>query len=116
MDLALWKRVSIRAFEADYVPAHQNFADFAPAGLYVRRQVFPDSAYGGVVFNFGSLGAGTACGRRLSVQPSEVMVGEPITARLPAATSIQAHANYEWNATGGKINAKIARPALTRTV
>jgi len=109
MDLALWKRVSIRAFEADYVPAHQNFADFAPPGSYVRETGFSGLRLrGGVVFNFGSLGppaqpVAAAC----SVQPSEVMVGEPITATATGSNFNPKHTlTYEWNATGGKINGK----------
>jgi hypothetical protein len=109
MDLPLWPRVTIRAFEADWVLAHQNFSDFAPPGSDARE---PNLAgvrlRGGVLFNFGSLGPPVepptaSC----SLQPNEVMVGEPLTATATVSNFNPKHTlTYEWNGTGGKINGK----------
>ena len=109
MDLPLWPRVTIRAFEADWVLAHQNFADFAPPGSNGREPNFAGVRMrGGVLFNFGSLGPpaqppAASC----SLQPNEVMVGEPITATATGSNFNPKHAlTYTWSGTGGKINGK----------
>lgn len=109
MDLPLWKHVTIRAFEADYVLAHQNFSDFAPPGSDARNPNFAGVRLrGGFLFTFGSLGpppepAAAAC----TLKPSEVMVGEPITATVTASNFNPKHTlSYEWSGNGGKIDAK----------
>jgi hypothetical protein len=109
MDLPLWPRVTIRAFEADFVLAHQNFASFAPPGSDAREPNFVGVRMrGGVLFNLGSLGPppqppSASC----SLQPTEVMVGEPLTATATASNFNPKHTlNYAWNSNGGKINGK----------
>ena len=67
MDLIIWRRLSLRLFEADYVWANHNFADeVSPA--------FPDLAAArsegvrlrtGLVFNFGYPNAGGSSGELL---------------------------------------------------
>ena len=109
MDLPLWPRVTIRAFEADWVLAHQNFADFAPPGSNGREPNFAGVRMrGGVLFNLGSLGpAAQPPAASCSLQPSEVMVGEPITATATGSNFNPKHAlTYTWSGTGGKINGK----------
>ena len=109
MDLPLWKHVTIRAFEADYVLTHQNFSSFAPPGSDARNPNFAGVRMrGGVLFTWGSLGPppqppAAAC----SLQPSEVMVGEPITATATASNFNPKHTlTYDWSGNGGKITGK----------
>ena len=109
MDLPLWPRVTIRAFEADWVLAHQNFSDFAVPGSDAREPNFAGVRLrGGVLFNLGSLGPppqppAASC----SLQPNEVMVGEPLTATATASNFNPKHIlTYEWSSNGGKINGK----------
>ena len=109
MDLPLWRRVTIRAFEADWELAHQNFADFAPQGSDAREPNFAGIRLrGGVLFNFGSLGPAAAPpAASCSLQPTEVMVGEPLTATATVSNFNAKHAlTYTWSSTGGKINGK----------
>ena len=82
MDLPIRKSMSWRLFEADYVWARHNYADDASGS-------FPDLRHSslegirlrtGLVFNWGGtpeVAPAVTC----SVQPTEVMVGEPITVR-----------------------------------
>src|SRR5450631_801459 len=105
MDIPAWPRVTIRIFEADYVWGRHNYAD-------VVDQTFPDlrrtslegvRIRGGLLFNFGGAPVVTptaAC----SVQPSDVMVGEPITATASVSNANPKHTlTYAWASSGGKI-------------
>ena len=109
MDLKITHMFYLRLFEADYVWARQN---------YSRRSClrhFPDlrrvSLEGvrlrtGLVFNFGYPPAVTPTAS-CSVQPSEVMQGEPITATASGTNFNPKHTlNYAWSGTGGKVTGK----------
>lgn len=108
MDLKLWKPISLRLFEADYQLQRENFSPEVPAydpGL--RRQVFNGVRLTtGLVFNFG--GAPEApVAASCSVQPIEVMVGEPVHATVTATNFNPKHTlTYTWAASGGKVDGK----------
>src|SRR5882724_443301 len=55
MDLSVWRRLSLRLFEADYVWAHHNFAnEVSPAFADLRRPNLEGIwLRTGIVFNFG---------------------------------------------------------------
>jgi len=108
MDLPISNRLSFRLFEADYMWSHHHFADIvAPSFPELRR---PDlqgvRLRSGLVWNFGGapqVPPAASC----SVQPAEVMVGEPITATATASNFNPKHTlTYTWNATGGKVTGK----------
>ena len=104
MDLGVWRRLSIRVFEADYVWANHNFADEAgPAFPDLRRpQLSGVRLRTGVVFNFGYPNPAVPAAS-CSIQPSEVMVGEPVTATASASNFNPKHTvTYTWASTGGK--------------
>jgi hypothetical protein len=108
MDLSMWRWVSFRLFEADYVWANHNFADeVSPAFPSLRRpQLSGVRLRTGLVFNFGYPSAAVPAAS-CSVQPSEVMVGEPITATVSATNFNPKHTlTYNWSANGGKITGK----------
>jgi len=108
LDLNVWRPFTIRVFEADYVWARHNFADaVSPAFPDLRRP----SAQGvrlraGLVWNAGYpsiVVPAASC----SVQPSEVMVGEPVTATASASNFNPKHTlSYSWSSTGGKVTSK----------
>src|ERR1700680_4527145 len=107
-DLRVNRRFSIRVAEADYVWARQNYASVVSAAFPDLRR---DSLEGirlraGLVFNFGypeQVTPTASC----SVQPTEVMVGEPITATAATTNFNPKHTlNYTWTATGGKVTGK----------
>jgi outer membrane protein OmpA-like peptidoglycan-associated protein len=103
MDLALTKKISWRLFQVDYVWAAHNFAsEAAPEFPSLRRPAFEgERLRTGVVFNFGGAPPpipAAAC----SVQPTEVMVGEPITATVTASNFNPKHTvTYSWTGNGG---------------
>jgi len=108
MDLNLWKHVALRVFEADFQYAHQNFANNTLLGQGSLRSPTYDGALlrTGLVFSFGGapeLLVGAAC----SVQPSQVMVGEPVHATVVASNFNPKHTlTYTWASNGGKIEGK----------
>lgn len=108
MDLPIRKWLSLRLFEADYVWGRHNYSDFADTP-------FPDLRHPsfegvrlrtGLVFNWGGappLVPAASC----SVQPTEVMVGEPITATVTASNFNPKHTvAYSWSGNGGVVTGK----------
>jgi hypothetical protein len=108
MDLKLWKQVSLRLFEADFEWARHNFSSVVPLeDASLRRSSFDGARLTtGLVFNFGGapeVSVAASC----SVQPSEVMVGEPVHATVSASNFNPKHALiYTWASSGGKIEGK----------
>ena len=108
MDLPFTKKWAWRLFEADYVWAHHNFPQFAGANFPSLRR--PDLQGArlrtGVVYSWGGaepLAPAAAC----SVQPSEVMVGEPVTATVSTSNFNPKHTlNYSWSGKGGQVTGK----------
>src|SRR6202521_66444 len=102
IDLPIAKRVSLRLFEADFVWAHHNYADNVgpqftslrrPNGEGVRLRT-------GLVFNWGGAPALTPSAS-CSVQPTEVMVGEPVTVTVSATNFNPKHTlTYSWSGNG----------------
>jgi hypothetical protein len=107
-DLRVNRTFALRIVEADYVWARQNYASVVSAAFPDLRR---DSLEGvrlraGLVFNWGypELVTPTAS---CSVQPNEVMVGEPITATAATTNFNPKHTlNYIWSGTGGKVIGK----------
>jgi hypothetical protein len=108
MDMRLWKSITLRVFEADYQLARANFSAVVPPDdSSLRRQTFNGARLTtGLVFNFGGAPAAlvaAAC----SVQPTEVMVGEPVHATIAASNFNPKHTlTYTWASSGGKIEGK----------
>jgi len=107
MDLPFSKKWAWRLFEADYVWAHHNFPQFASANFPSLRR--PDlqgvRLRTGVVYSWGGaeLPAAAAC----SVQPTEVMVGEPLTATVNASNFNPKHTlSYSWSGNGAQVTGK----------
>ncbi len=107
MDLSVVKSLSIRVFEADYVWTRPNFGDVVVSNDPLQKPNLNGVRLrSGLVFNFGGapeLTPTAAC----SVQPSEVMVGEPVTATVSASNFDPKHSlTYSWSGTGGKVTGK----------
>ena len=106
MDLPITKSVAWRVFEADYVWTRHSYADFAdPQFPDLRRPTFDGVRLRtGLVFSWGGA-APVAPAANCSVQPSEVMVGEPITATVTASNFNPKHTiAYAWSSNGGQIS------------
>jgi len=108
MDLQPWRRFGFRIFEADYQWGHQNFSDVAgPSQPSLRRVDLQGLRLRtGIVLGFGGA-ALPAPSASCSVQPGEVMVGEPVTATATGTNFNPKHTlNYSWSSTGGKVTGK----------
>jgi len=108
MDIPFNKVFAIRLFQVDYVWANHHFPELAgPEFPSLRRPAMEGVRLRtGVVFSFGGAEAPApiaAC----SVQPTEVMVGEPITATVTASNFNPKHTvTYSWSGNGGKVTGK----------
>lgn len=117
MDLPISRLVSIRLFEADYVWGIHNYADNASLDFPSLRRPSLEGfrLRGGVVFSWG--GAPTvAPTASCSVQPTEVMVGEPITANVSASNFNPKHTvTYSWSGNGGQVTGKATTASIDTT-
>jgi outer membrane protein OmpA-like peptidoglycan-associated protein len=108
MDLPIKKWLSFRLFEVDYVWARHNYAEFAAAPFGDLRHSSLEGVRlrTGLVFSWGGapeLVPAASC----TIQPSEVMVGEPITATVAASNFNPKHTvTYSWSGTGGQVTGK----------
>ncbi len=108
MDIPFGRMFSWRVFGADYVWAQHNFANLAaPEFSSLRRPEFEGVRLRtGVVINWGGaeeLVPAASC----TVQPAEVMVGEPISATATASNFNPKHpVTYSWSGNGGPVSGK----------
>lgn len=108
MDIPLNKRVAWRLFEADYVWARHNYSNQASAEFPNLRRISLEGVRlrTGLVFSWGGA-APLVPAASCSVQPVEVMVGEPITATVTASNFNPKHTvTYSWSGTGGQVSGK----------
>ncbi|HTC49524.1 MAG TPA: hypothetical protein VK722_19540 [Candidatus Aquilonibacter sp.] len=108
MDLPIKKWLAFRLFEADYVWGHHNYADFASdtAPNLARVSFEGVRLRTGLVFSWGGAPPVTPTAS-CSVQPTEVMVGEPITATVTASNFNPKHTvTYAWSGNGGQVTGK----------
>ena len=105
IDMPLTHLITLRVIEGDYVWGRHNYASEVSSSFPDLRRPELEGLRlrTGILWNFGYPPATTpsaAC----SVQPSEVMVGEPITATTTASNFNPKHTlNYAWTGTGGKV-------------
>jgi hypothetical protein len=108
MDLKFSRFIHWRLFEADYVWARHNYADEADVDFPNLRRPSLEGVRlrTGIVWNLdypATVTPAASC----SVQPGEVMVGEPVTATATASNFNPKHAlSYTWTGNGGKITGK----------
>jgi outer membrane protein OmpA-like peptidoglycan-associated protein len=108
MDLPIRKGLAFRLFEADYVWGRHNYSDFAmPEFPDLRRPSFEGVRLRtGLVFSWGGAPA-VAPAASCSVQPGEVLVGEPVTATVSVSNFNPKHTvTYAWSGNGGQIASK----------
>ena len=109
MDLPIRKWLAFRLFEADYVWGKHDYSQFAapldnPGLAHVSFQ--GARLRTGFVFSWGGAPEVTPAAS-CSVQPTEVMVGEPITATVTASNFNPKHTvTYAWSGNGGQITRK----------
>jgi OmpA family len=117
LDLPFSKKFSWRLFQMDYVWGKHNFSNLAgPQFPSLRRPTFEGARLRtGIVINFGGaevVPPTAAC----SVQPAEVMVGEPITATVAPSNFNPKHTvTYSWSGTGGQVTGKDTTASIDTT-
>src|ERR1019366_2985046 len=116
-DLPISKAFSIRVFALHYVWRHDNYADYAALEFPSLRR--PDEEgvrlRTGVVFSWGGAHA-VAPAAACSVQPAEVMVGEPITATVTPSNFNPKHSvTYSWSGNGGQVSGKDTTASIETT-
>jgi outer membrane protein OmpA-like peptidoglycan-associated protein len=114
MDLPINRRFGFRVFEADYVVADQNFSDVVSPNFPDLRRLNLSGVRlrTGLEWYFGypqTAAPAATC----SIQPKEVMVGEPLTATATPTGFNPKHAlTYRWGSNGGKITSKDATASI----
>ncbi len=109
-DLPITKMFSWRVLEADYVWARHNYADVVtdPSSSLRRPEMSGVRLRSGVVFNLGGepeLVPAASC----AAQPTQVMVGEPVTViATPSNFNPKHTVGYAFTTTGGKLTQKDA--------
>jgi len=108
MDLPITKSIAWRLFEADYVWAIHNYASYASQDFPTLQRPSLEGVRlrTGLVFSWGGAPP-VAPTASCSVQPTEVMVGEPITATVTANNFNPKHTvTYTWSGNGGQVTGK----------
>src|SRR5207253_937140 len=104
MDIQIWHGIYWRAFEADYVWAALHYSDVVSPSFPDLRRPYQNGVRlrTGLVISYGEKKAApmtAAC----SVQPTQVMVGEPVTATANVSNANPKHTlTYDWSSTDGK--------------
>lgn len=105
IDLKATKLISIRLAEVDYEWGHHNYADLvAPQYPDLRRPGLEGvRATAGIVWNFG-YPTEVMPSATVTVQPTEVISGEPVTATATPSNFNPKHTlSYSWTSSCGKI-------------
>jgi hypothetical protein len=118
IDLPITKKFAWRLVEADYVWGRHNYSDYVdPEFPSLRRaQLEGVRLRTGIVISFGGappVAPAAAC----TVQPTEVLVGEPITATVAASNFNPKHTvAYSWSGNGGgQVTGKDTTAAIDTT-
>jgi outer membrane protein OmpA-like peptidoglycan-associated protein len=108
VDLPIKKWLALRLFEADYVLARHNYAGYASSDFpTLERPAFEGVRLRtGLVFSWGGAPPVTPAAS-CSITPSEVLVGEPLTATVSASNFNPKHTvTYSWSGNGGVVTGK----------
>ena len=104
-DLKFTRWLFWRVAEADYVPSSHKYSQFLPSTA-ARPNLSSIRFRTGVLLNLDFPEA-TPVSASVTVQPTEVMVGEPLTATAAASNFNPKHTlTYDWSSTCGKITGK----------
>jgi opacity protein-like surface antigen len=104
LDVNLNRHFALRLIRADYLFSNHQYG---PSSVVPATDVRGVRLQSGVVFMFGGEQPGPPVSASCTINPSEVMVGEPATATAAVSNFNPKHAlNYTWSSTGGQIIGK----------
>jgi len=117
MDLPITKSFAWRVFGLDYVWGRHNYSDYVNAQFPNLRRPSLEGVRlrTGVVFSWGGvelLAPAAAC----TIQPAEVLVGEPLTATVTPSNFNPKHSvTYSWAGNGGQVTGKDTTASIDTT-
>jgi len=104
LDLNLNRHLAWRVFRGDFVFSNHQFG---PSSVVPATDVRGARLQSGLVFLFGPGPAGPPVSARCTVEPGEVMVGEPVTANAAGSNFNPRHTlTYAWTSSGGQVSGK----------
>ena len=104
LDVNVTRHFAWRLLRADYVMSSYRYGPSTTTPITDLRGVRLQS---GVVLMWGGEEAGPPVSASCTINPSEVMVGEPATATAAASNFNPKHTlNYTWSSTGGQVTGK----------
>jgi outer membrane protein OmpA-like peptidoglycan-associated protein len=104
LDLNLNRRFALRLIRGDFVFSNHQYG---PSSTVPSTDVRGVRLQSGVVFMFGGEPAGPPASASCTINPSEAMVGEPVTATAIGSNFNPKHTlNYAWTSNGGKTTGK----------
>jgi hypothetical protein len=104
LDLNLTRHFALRLIRGDFVFSNHQYG---PSSIVPATDVRGVRLQSGVVFMFGGKPAAAPVSASCTVNPTEVMVGEPATAAASGSNFNSKHTlNYTWSSPGGKITGK----------
>jgi outer membrane protein OmpA-like peptidoglycan-associated protein len=104
LDLNLNRHFALRLIRADFVYSDHQFG---PSSIVPATDVRGVRLQAGMVFMFGGEQPGAPVSASCTINPSEVLVGEPATATAAASNFNPKHTlNYTWSSTAGRVTGK----------
>jgi outer membrane protein OmpA-like peptidoglycan-associated protein/opacity protein-like surface antigen len=104
LDLNLGRHWAVRLIRADFVYSDHQYG---PSSVVPATDVRGVRLQAGLVYMFGGEQPGPPVSASCTINPGEVLVGEPATATAAGSNFNPNHAlNYTWSSTGGQIVGK----------
>ena len=104
LDLNLGRHFAVRLFRADFVYSDHQFG---LSSIVPSTDVRGVRLQSGIVLMWGGEQPGPPVSASCTVNPAEVMVGEPTTAAATGSNFNPKHTlNYTWSSTGGQVTGK----------
>ncbi len=111
LDVNWGRHFAVRLFRADFVYSDHQYG---PSSVVPATDVRGLRLQAGLVYMFGGEQPGPPVSASCTVNPSEVMVGEPTTATAAGSNFDPKHTlNYTWSSTGGQITGKDNTASIT---
>ena len=107
LDINVTRHFALRLIRADYVMSSYQYGTSTSTPPTPKTDIRGVRLQSGVVLMWGGEEAGPPVSASCTINPAEVMVGEPATATATGSNFNPKHTlNYAWSSTGGKITGK----------
>jgi hypothetical protein len=107
LDINVSRHFALRLFRADYVMSSYQYGTSTSTPSTPKTDIRGARLQSGVVFMWGGEEPGPPVSASCTINPSEVMVGEPATASATASNFNPKHTlTYSWSSTSGHITGR----------